>query len=141
LPVSRARARELTIATAWRAAAGPALARRAEVVGLRRGVLEVSVSDERWRHALEPLLPEIAGRIAGRHRDLGIRACRIVPGDAPPRAIVETADSEPVRRPRPPAGEAPSARAPEPLELRLRRLRAVGERYLARAAGPGVPKP
>lgn len=81
--MSAARARELELAAAWRHVAGAALARRAEAVALRRGVLEIAVAGPVWRRALERLLPELGARLARDYPALGVTRFRLV--DAPPR--------------------------------------------------------
>lgn len=83
LGLPSARARDLAIETAWRRVAGPSVARRATVVALRRGVLEIAVAGAAWRQAIERLLPELGARLAREHPALGVRRFRLV--DAPDR--------------------------------------------------------
>jgi hypothetical protein len=78
-----ARARALDLESAWVHAAGAALARRARIKGLRRGILEIEVVDPAWRGAVVRLLPEIGARIARERPDSPIREVRLV--DAPSR--------------------------------------------------------
>jgi predicted nucleic acid-binding Zn ribbon protein len=82
LGLSSSRARELEVEAAWRRVAGPSLARRATVVSLRRGVLELAVAGPVWRRALERLLPELGARLAREHPTVGVTRFRLV--DAPP---------------------------------------------------------
>jgi hypothetical protein len=92
------RARELVLRAMWDRAAGPAIARRASIVGVKRGVLELAVEDERWVEMLEPLLPRLAGRLAGLCPEVKIRRLRL--GRAPAIPI----------EPSPPPAATPSAR-------------------------------
>jgi hypothetical protein len=78
-----ARARSLELESAWLHAAGAALARRARIKRLRRGILEIEVVDPAWRVAVLRLLPEIGARIVRERPDSPIRAVRLV--DAPSR--------------------------------------------------------
>ncbi len=67
-----ARARDLELQSAWRSVAGPAIARRARVMALRRGVLTLAIAEPAWRRAIENLLPELGARFARRHPSLGV---------------------------------------------------------------------
>ena len=78
LGLSGSRAKDLELRAAWLNIAGEALARRASVIALRRGVLELRVHDETWRRVLEDLLPEIGARFARLHADLGVTRFRLV---------------------------------------------------------------
>jgi Dna[CI] antecedent, DciA len=78
LGLSHARARELELEAAWRRVAGESLARRARVVALRRGVLELAVDGKAWRKAVEQLLPELGARLAREHASLGITRFRLL---------------------------------------------------------------
>jgi hypothetical protein len=138
LGVSERRAAELRLAAAWRACAGPALAGHATAVNVRRGVLEVVLTDAGWAATVAELLPRLAGRIAHRHPRLGVRRCRLtveaegvmhrsetfelsdVTGDLPARP--ETIDRG-----------APSADPPV-ADGSAERLGRLAERYLDRAA-------
>ena len=73
----RSQARRLRLAYAWTSVAGPALARRVEAVRVARGVLELEISDPRWAGEVKSLVPSLAGRLAGRFPDLGIRKMRL----------------------------------------------------------------
>lgn len=77
------RARALALEAAWRRAAGASIARRAAIVGRRRGVLEIAVSEDAWRRVVARLLPEIASRLREAAPEFGIASIRIV--DASPR--------------------------------------------------------
>jgi hypothetical protein len=83
LGLSSARSRELEIEAAWRRVAGASLSRRARVVALRRGVLELAVAGPAWRRALARHLPELGARLAREHPALGVTRFHLV--DAPPR--------------------------------------------------------
>jgi len=76
LPGNRARA--LTMETAWRAAAGESMARRAVVRRLIRGVLEIDVAEPAWRSAVLRYLPEIEARLKRDHPALGIEHVRMM---------------------------------------------------------------
>lgn len=111
LGLPRKRARELALCTAWLDVAGEALARRATPIAIRRGVLELAVADERWVDTLRQLIPRLAGRLAGRYPELGVRRFRVRLTDARrellagPLAFEET---EPVPAADPPANDEPS---------------------------------
>ena len=77
LGLPRKRARELVLLAAWREVAGEALARRARPSAVTRGVLELAVEDERWIDTLRGLIPRLAGRLAARHPELGVRRFRV----------------------------------------------------------------
>ena len=83
LGLSRTRAKELELQVAWRHVAGTALARRASVLALRRGVLTLSIDEPEWRRVLENLFPELGARFARHHKGLGVTRFRVV--DAPIR--------------------------------------------------------
>jgi hypothetical protein len=83
LGLSRTRAKDLELQVAWRRVAGPALARRASVVALRRGVLELEIAEPEWRRVLENLFPELGARFARQHPALGVTRFRLI--DAPHR--------------------------------------------------------
>ena len=78
LGLSRSRAKDLELQVAWRHVAGPALARRASVLTLRRGVLELSIAEPEWRRVLENLFPELGARFARHHPSLGVTRFRLV---------------------------------------------------------------
>ena len=82
LGLSAARTKDLELHAAWHRVAGPVLAARARATAVRRGVLELSVTDPRWRRAIEHLLPELGARLAREHPGLGVTRFRLV--DAPP---------------------------------------------------------
>jgi predicted nucleic acid-binding Zn ribbon protein len=83
LPVQRAR--ELVSCAAWRRVAGEAIASRTSV-RIRRGVLEIRVSDEHWAATLTDLIPRIAGRLAADYPDLGVRKFRLIRAGSPETA-------------------------------------------------------
>lgn len=76
LGLSAIRAKDLELQAAWRRVAGPAIGRRAKVVGLRRGVLELAISEPTWRRALENLLPELGARFSRHYPELGVQRFR-----------------------------------------------------------------
>src|SRR5260221_12372821 len=79
---SATRTKDLELQAAWRHVAGPAIARRASAVAVRRGVLELQVASRAWRRAIEHLLPELGARLSRHHPGLGVTRFRLV--DAPP---------------------------------------------------------
>jgi len=83
LGLSASRSRLLELEAAWRRVAGASLARRAYVVSLQKGVLEIAVAEGAWRESLARLLPEIGARLAREHPELGVSRFRLV--DAPTR--------------------------------------------------------
>ena len=80
LGLSAARAKDLELQAAWRHVAGPAIARRAKAVALRRGVLTLSISEPAWRKVLEGLLPELGARFARHHPALGVTRFQLTDG-------------------------------------------------------------
>jgi len=78
LGLSGGRARALAIEAAWRAAAGPSIARRAVVRRLARGVLEIDVAEPAWRRALVQIFPEIEARLKRDHPALAIEHVRMM---------------------------------------------------------------
>lgn len=147
-----ARARELRLATAWRKVAGEAIAHRAPVRGIRRGVLEIEVPDERWASTLRELIPRLAGRLAGGYPDLGVKKLRLrLAGEVetpraraiPPAGDATAADDSapfPDGDPPPPAEHSSPREAREeeetaaPIEERLGRL---ADEYLDRSSRRG----
>lgn len=81
LGLNASRARTLAVEAAWRAAAGASIARRARVVRIARGILEIRVDEPAWRRAVAALLPEIEAKLAREAPSLGVAAVRLV--DAP----------------------------------------------------------
>lgn len=80
LGLSATRAKELELQAAWRQVAGPAMARRAKALGLRRGVLELSIAGPAWRRVLENMLPELGARFTRHHPALGVTRFRLTDG-------------------------------------------------------------
>ncbi len=72
LGLSGARAKDLELQAAWRHVAGPAIARRAKAVAVKRGVLVLAIAEPAWRKVLEDLLPELGARFARHHPALGV---------------------------------------------------------------------
>ena len=77
LGLSATRAKDLELQAAWRHVAGPAIARRAKAMTLRRGVLELSIAGPAWRKVLEDMLPELGARFARHHPALGVTRFRL----------------------------------------------------------------
>jgi predicted nucleic acid-binding Zn ribbon protein len=125
LGLPRRRARELDLQAAWSEAAGEAIAQRARPLRIARGVLELEVEDERWIGSLRELVPRLAGRLAARHPELGVRRLRLQCGGRRAEESFEVEpydvepDSDPVQEPR-------VAKAALDIEQ-------VSERYLRRA--------
>lgn len=127
-----AKTRQLLLEHAWMRVAGEALARRAHAVAIRRGVLEIAVEDARWGAEIRTLLPRLAGALARRFPDLGVKRFRIeiagskasLPADVP---HVEDAD------PTPSVVEDRARATPE--EVTTGRLVEIARRYLERSEG------
>lgn len=140
------RVRDLSLLQGWQSVAGETLSRHAPARGVVRGVLEIEASDRRWHDAIEPLLPELAARLAVEQPALGVKKFRLhlVGEHAVPEARVVpgfVAAAPPVRAPRPRRGapgaampEAPEAPTPTPptREDLERRLERAAGRYLQR---------
>ena len=56
------------------------MARRAKVLGLRRGVLELSIAGPAWRRVLENMLSELGARFTRHHPALGVTRFRLTDG-------------------------------------------------------------
>jgi len=78
LGLSATRAKDLELQAAWRHVAGPAITRHAPAIALRRGVLELAISDPAWRPAIERLLPELGARLAREHPEVGVARFRLI---------------------------------------------------------------
>lgn len=74
-------AKPLELQWAWRRTAGEAIARRAPVIGVRRGVLEIEAADARWVEALRTLIPGLAARLAADFPELGVKRFRLIESD------------------------------------------------------------
>lgn len=140
LPLPAARARELQLARAWHEVAGPAVARRAPALALKRGVLEIRLPDGAWGRTLGEILPQLAARVARANPGLGITRLRLLPETAPaaaaparPLPAVERAAPAPTDVPAEerPRGDEPSRRSREPASL-AERLRRVADSRLQR---------
>jgi hypothetical protein len=140
LGLPHARARELVLAAEWRSVAGEAIARRASAVRVSRGVLEIRIEDERWRETLRSLVPRLAGRLAARCPDLGVRKLvlsgeRRTSPDRPAPVPIETNPGvEPTEREASVREVGARARAPECAASPADRLAETMERYLERSA-------
>jgi len=138
LPASRARA--LTLADAWRRAAGAALAERARALRVERGVLEIEVPEGRWAEALEDDLVTLAARAAALAPGLAIRKLRVrLPDGTEARAaspLGKAPEPPPDRAPR--AGNdairprGPGVGSPAPDRTALDRLEDLRDRYVER---------
>jgi hypothetical protein len=127
-----ARGREMLLAHAWRTVAGPALASRATLGGLRRGVLEVRVPAGPWAESVAALLPRLAGRLAASWPSLGVKRYRLVregaAGPAPAAREVGGVDEERAEAAEPERGLGPRPVLAAPAIGELKR------RYLERTA-------
>ncbi len=125
--VSERRRRQLLLEAGWRRAAGKAVARRASVVTVDRGVLVLEIADPRWAAAVVALLPVAAARLARLCPDLGVRRFRIRAGpgapDEPPQPLADR-DEPPVDPSTAPTPREGSASRPigEIAEAYLRRF-------------------
>jgi hypothetical protein len=75
-------AREIQLALAWSRVAGDAISRHAKALGVRRGVLQVEVNDERWKEAVQEILPQLTGRLAAICPELRIRKFRLLTAES-----------------------------------------------------------
>ena len=103
-----------------------ALSRRVRPLGIKRGVLELEVVDERWVEPLLELIPRLAGRLAARHPQLGVRRLKIRCADRDfarePVLEAETAS----------ASESETGRADSRAEPSVSSIEAIRDRYLER---------
>lgn len=126
-------AREMSLQRAWAEVAGPAIARRATPRRIRRGVLEIEVDDAGWAATLRELLPTLAGRLATRFPELGLRKCRLFVANQPDIGeAFATAEATP---PAVPESEGPRESATQAGTSRSIDLNDLMERYLARRGG------
>lgn len=134
------RAKELRLVHAWGRAAGEPIVRRTEI-RVRRGVLEIDVTDRTWSETLIELAPRLAARLAGQCPGLGLRRYRIRCSELTDGRVVSGAIGEAevgptgvavgeatTRRSRPRHDGAPATSDP------ALRLQSVMERYLERGA-------
>jgi len=124
-------ARKLLVERAWSDAAGEGIARRARALDVKRGILEIEVTERAWARELAPLLPRIASRIARGFPELGVRKFRVRMGEevlaapaAPPAVSGESAEAPPRRR---------EPEEPSPAAFTEGDLLDLARRYLARA--------
>jgi hypothetical protein len=136
LGMPAARARQLLLGRAWRSVAGEAITKRAVAAQVRRGVLDVRVSDPHWARMLREIMPRLAGRLASAYPELGVRKFRLhIEGERPASRSLPVspaaAEDRPEARAGGPAGarRAGEAEPTLPTEERLRRL---VRRYLER---------
>ena len=101
LPIAPKLKREIELDWAWLDVAGEAVARRAPVRRVERGVLEIEAADASWEGALRRLMPQLAAKLAAAHPHLRVRRFRIR-GDAESTEIDGAASvaAEPARPPR-----------------------------------------
>ncbi len=78
LPLPRRLAQALGVAQAWHEVAGGALAGRAPVERLARGVLTLREPLEPWTARFRELVPELVARMIEAHPELGIKSYRVV---------------------------------------------------------------
>jgi predicted nucleic acid-binding Zn ribbon protein len=127
----RKRVRELLLAEAWRRVAGDALSRRAEAEAVRRGVLEIRVTDPRWIDPLTEMIPRLAARLAQRYPELAVKRFRL-------RVEGEESGPQPLPSVPPVEPEAPRATvAPAEPAPPGDRLETVASRYLAKVRERG----
>jgi hypothetical protein len=141
------KSRELSLAAAWRRAAGEAIADRVAAVRIARGTLEIRVDPAHtsWAHTIFELLPLIAGRLARGHPGLGVRKARLLAesaGSGFPDIVVRPSSSEvpyagsglPSRRPQPDEPVATATPSCQPVGDTdpADRLRKLAELYLER---------
>jgi hypothetical protein len=122
----------LLLEHAFLRAAGEAIARRARVVAVRRGVLEIAVEDPSWARELRPILPRIVGRLARSSPELGVMRFRLVVAGAASEPLVPDACAPEEKRTAPvvppvAVGEGDSTDA-------TGRLVDLAQRYLRRAS-------
>ena len=134
LGLPRRRARELALQAAWSEVAGEAISQRARPLRIARGVLELGVDDERWIGSLRELVPRLAGRLAARHPELGVRRLRLKCGEgrAEESFEVEPDDASATPTPTPESAHANPADAVEEGSP-LQRLERLSARYLRQA--------
>jgi len=140
LGLRKSSAARIGVSLAWREIAGPVLDEQT-TVSLSRGLLDVIARGPEARSLIEPVLPLIAGRLAGRFPELNVRRWRLsTSGDESSRTASVTVEPLNESQPAAPsaAGERPSRRdsekareeePPDTTALR-RRLEAVSRRYL-----------
>lgn len=137
LPFPARRRRELKLALAWRSVAGPAIAARAPVCGIRAGTLIVETKEARWAVILRELLPRLGSRFAQRYPELGVRRCRLVLRDDTGRSAetiplgseAEDGSADPA-----PPRDLPSDGIPISQDELRQRLEQIGARLALRAA-------
>ena len=131
---------ELQLVDRWRRVAGEAVARRARVLGIKRGTLEVFLepgqgAEGSWEAVLDEYVPQLAARLAEQHPDLGIRRVRLLrEGER------ETPPSRKLPDPLPAELSALSASSVDPPQAPVRkaplpvsqRLEALADAYLSR---------
>jgi len=107
------KALDLCLAHAWRLVAGEALASRAPAGRVSRGVLHIHVDDPRWAPVVRRVLPRLAGRLAGRFPELGVKKLRLRIGGADETSRAQTVVPDP-------PGPSPAAPAPRSTKLHHR---------------------
>ena len=138
LGLPRARARQLLLAQAWERVAGPALAARAQVLRIQRGVLEIEVEPGRWSETLGELLPGLVGRLSGLCPELGVRRFRLVRADPDERETPRAIEIRPVPGESSRPQDAPQAQvktqSDEDRRPQKERLEELARRYVERGA-------
>jgi len=140
LGVSNRRVRTLRLSVAWRRIAGEEMAARVPAKGVSRGIVEFECADPLWRARVEPVLADLAARLAAAVPGPKIRRYRLVD---PRRADERKAPSRPIPVSELPGGEPSSKRggtgeSPRGVEApgdetRRERLSRLMRRYLERA--------
>jgi hypothetical protein len=77
LDLPRSRALSLELLECWRRFAGDAVSRHTIGIAVRRGVLEVPVSEPSWARVLRTLLPGLARKVATELPVLGVHSWRL----------------------------------------------------------------
>ena len=81
-------ARRMSLGLAWREVAGPVLSRLARA-RLSRGTLEVEIEQPEGLPLVSAAIAEIAGRIAGRYPEFGVKRVRCRMRGEPPGATMD----------------------------------------------------
>ncbi|NIM01067.1 MAG: hypothetical protein GTN89_09200 [Acidobacteria bacterium] len=122
LGLSPSRSVELQLSQAWTRAAGRRLAEYAIAIGIRRGVLEIRMTepDESWSRTIDDLLPGLGAAVAAEHPGWGIRAVRLTDPAGEPLGEIQSIDSVVPVRPRTASREGKRKRDPVRLDRLMR---------------------
>jgi hypothetical protein len=102
LELSSRRARTLRLSVAWRRVAGEEMAANVPAKGVSRGVVEFECDDPVWRARVEPVLADLAARLAATAPGPEIRRYRLID---PHRAGERKGPSRPIPAASSPDGE------------------------------------